>query len=626
MLPATLGFLSSEAQAQQFWRTDGTSGNWATDANWGASPLPTGGSAWVSGSNVQFNANSDATFATTTVGNVTLADGVTVIVSQAGTLSTGSASARTYDIGTGSTLTWTAQSVSTSANQAGFIKTGAGTWNIGAQGNAYNATNSGFTLNAGTVIVSGNNSFGGANSLLTINGGTIQSSGTRTYANSAITIGGNFINSGTGNATFSGTVSLGSATRTITNSIASGSRTYSGVISGASGSGLTFEGSGAGETAISNAANTFTGDINVNGGEVRFTSDGSMGNAANDIIIDGGRFSKASDATTVTLGAGRAISIGDGAGTSISSPGTGTLVYNGVITNKTGETGSWAKQGGGTLELGGASTYTGSTAINNGFVKLTTGNNRLPTGTVVSLGQAASANLGTLDLNGYNQTIAGLNSTTGTNAGSSTNVVTSATASTLTINASTSTTHVYSTGTVTNSGIISGSISVVKDGDGTQVFGGANTYTGITNVNDGILLIEGSHTGGGDYTVGSGGVIGGNGSISSSLSFASGAGFLFNPLSTLTVNGASVSFVNFSITDLMGLDSSVSIDTYTLMDGTATFDFTNVANLGLANAVSIGGGKSAYLESGSLRLVVIPEPTAALLGGLGFIVFLRRRR
>jgi len=66
--------------------------------------------------------------------------------------------------------------VSASANQAGFIKNGDGIWNIGAQPNAYNAANSGFTLNAGTVIVSGNSSFGGANSLLTINGGTIQSS------------------------------------------------------------------------------------------------------------------------------------------------------------------------------------------------------------------------------------------------------------------------------------------------------------------------------------------------------------------------------------------------------------------------------------------------------------------
>lgn len=401
-------------------------------------------------------------------------------------MSTGSSSARIYDIGAGATLNWTTQNVSTSANQAGFIKNGDGIWNIGAQGNAYNAANSGFTLNAGTVIVGGNNSFGGANSLLTINGGTIQSSGTRAYTNN-IVIGGNFINSGTGNATFSGTVALGSDTRTITNSLTSGSRTYSGVISGASGSGLTFNGSGAGETNITNASNTFTGDININGGEVRFTTNGSLGNSANDIIIDGGRFSKASDATTVTLGAARTIAVGDGVGTGISSPGSGTLIYNGEIANKSGETGSWAKQGGGILELGGVSTYTGNTAINNGTVRLTTGNDRLPTTTTLTLGQAASENLGTLDLNGRNQQVAGVSSVTGTSAAVNNNIITSSTPATLTLGGSGS--YSYGDGTAANSGVITGAIALLKSGLGTQTLGDSNTYSGGTTLTGGSLNV-----------------------------------------------------------------------------------------------------------------------------------------
>jgi fibronectin-binding autotransporter adhesin len=627
ILTAALGFLSSEAQAQQFWRTDGTSATW-TGASWGTSGAGPFTTAWTSGSSVRFTQNSTATFATTTVGNVTVDAGKTVTVSQAGTLSTGSASARTFDIGTGATLTWITQNVSASANQAGFIKNGDGIWNIGAQGNAYNTSNSGFTLNAGTVIVSGNNSFGGANSLLTINGGTIQSSGTRGYTNN-IVIGGNFTNSGTGNATFSGTVGLGSATRTINNDTASGSRVYSGVISGASGSGMTFTGTGAGQTYIGNAGNTYTGTISILGSEVGFASNGALGNTANTIAIDGGRLtstSTAGSAVTSTWSSTHGIQVGDTAGTSISvQGGAGDLTYDGVISNVSGKTGSWAKQGSGILRLGGISTYTGTTAINNGILRLTTGSDRLPTGTVVSLGQAASANVGTFDLNGRNQTIAGLNSTTGTNASVSTNVVTSAAASTLTINASTSTTHVYSSGTAANSGVISGAVSFVKEGEGTQVLGGANSYTGTTGVNAGILLIEGSHTGGDSYTVDNNGAIGGNGSINSSLFIAAGGGFVFNPLSTLMVNGASVTFGGFSITDLIGLDGTVLADTYTLIDGTATIDFTNIANVGSDFAVAIGGGKSAYFESGSLNLVVIPEPSAALLGGLGMLVLLRRR-
>ncbi len=395
--------------ADEYWRTDGTTGGTWTSTYWNiGSANATGGTGWTSGNNAVFTANSTLTFATTTVGNITVADGVTVTVSQNGTLSTGGA-ARTINVGTGSLLSWATQSVSTSASQAGFIKTGAGTWNIGAQGNAYHATNFGFTLNEGTVIVSGNNSFGGANSLLTINGGTIQSSGGRTYANN-IVIGGNFEQTGTGNATFSGTVALGSATRTITNNTTSGSRVFSGVISSTGTAGMTFAGTGAGQTYIGNSSNSFTGTITINGSEVGFANNGAYGNAANTIVLDGGRLSAASTsggASTYTLASTHNIQIGATAGTSISTVSGGTLTYDGIISDKAGATGSWAKQGSGTLALGGVSTFTGDTSINNGTVQLTTGSNRLPTGTTVSLGQAASTNLGTLDLNGQSSRLPG---------------------------------------------------------------------------------------------------------------------------------------------------------------------------------------------------------------------------
>jgi hypothetical protein len=74
------------------------------------------------------------------------------------------------------------------------------------------------------------------------------------------------------------------------------------------------------------------------------------------------------------------------------------------------------------------------------------------------------------------------------------------------------------------------------------------------------------------------------------------------------------------------LTNAVAEGTYTLINGTAIFNFANVSNFGLANAYDLGGGKSAYFQSGSMNLVVIPEPRAALLGGLGMLVLLRRRR
>jgi fibronectin-binding autotransporter adhesin len=484
-------------------------------------------STYTANNNVTFSSGSYSFAgmgATVNVGNVTVNSGVTVNFPSIGSTFATSGSVRTFDIGSGGLFDFQSQSISTAAG-TGFIKSGAGVFALG--GAAYTG---GFTLNAGTVILRGVNAMGSGGAL-TLNGGVVAGSATRDLTGkytTGITVGGNVqfgeftsvvsIANDTANLTFSNAVGLGGGTRTFTLGN-KGTVTFSGVISNGA---LNF-GAAAGADAsvssngrfdITNSANTFTGNINIDGPEVRFSADGSLGNSANDIIIDGGRFSKASDATTVTLGAGRDVYVGDGAGTSISSPGSGTFVINSGILNKTAETGSLSKQGGGVLELGGVSTYSGNTAINNGTVRLTTGNNRLPTTTVLSLGQAASTNLGTLNLNGFNQEVAGLQSTAGTNAGASDNTVTSATAATLTVNNSSN--HTYGSNTAANSGVITGSISLVKQGAGTLTLGDANTYTGSTTVSAGALLVNGSLASGSAISVNAG-TLGGNGAAAGTV-------------------------------------------------------------------------------------------------------------
>jgi len=68
---------------------------------------------------------------------------------------------------------------------------------------------------------------------------------------------------------------------------------------------------------------------------------------------------------------------------------------------------------------------------------------------------------------------------------------------------------------------------------------------------------------------------------------------------------------------------------YTLIDGLADIDFTNISNFGRENAVVLGDGKSAFFRSGSLVVEVVPEPSSLMLAGLGGVLAagyaLRRR-
>ena len=623
------------------------------------------------------------------IGNITVSSGVNVNFTAASGTVSGNGSVRTIDVASGATIDFNTQAFSTAAGN-GWIKSGAGV--LALAGGGYTG---GFRLDAGTAIARGVDAFGaGGSNILTLNGGTIASNATRSFANTkyggGIVIGGNVqfgelatvvsLASSSSNLSFANNVNLGSAARTLTQGN-NGVNTFSGVISNTSG-GLTFAANSGtdGRFEITNTTNTFTGDINVNGGEVRFTTNGSMGNAANDIVIDGGRFSKANDSTTVTLGAGRTIAVGDGVGTGISSPGSGTLIYNGEIANKSGETGSWAKQGGGILELGGVSTYTGDTAINNGTVRLTTGNDRLPTTTTLTLGQAASANLGTLDINGFNQQIAGVSSVTGTNAALNNNIITSANPATLTLGGSGS--YSYGDGTATNSGIITGAIALLKSGLGTQTLGDVNTYTGGTTISGGTLNVtngSGSATGTGALTLDSTGTLSGTGIIAPAIntninlngSLIVGDTTLGSPVAssiTLTTSGSGVtttsttSLFHFDLFTRIGganplgsaadyiklpgtlnntsvgpnlgtivITNRTGSSTFALGDSWHLFDFTgggtitddfnvDYTNLGLS------GDLIGQFDRLSGTFSIVPEPSRTLFLALGLLTLTLRRR
>ncbi|MFN9211419.1 MAG: autotransporter-associated beta strand repeat-containing protein [Betaproteobacteria bacterium] len=125
------------------------------------------------------------------------------------------------------------------------------------------------------------------------------------------------------------------------------------------------------------------------------------------------------------------------------------------------------KVGTGTLVLGGASTYTGDTTIQQGTLRLA-GSDRLPTGT------ALTVNSGQFDLGGFAQTVGAVTLA----AGSIDN-------GTLT-----GTSYEVQSGSV--GAVLAGSGSLTKSGSGTVTLSGANTYTGTTTVSTGTLALSGS--------------------------------------------------------------------------------------------------------------------------------------
>jgi autotransporter-associated beta strand protein len=410
-------------------------------------------------------------------------------------------------------------------------------------------------------------------------------------------------------------VALGNATRTINNTTSSGSRSYTGIISGATGSGLTFTGAGIGQTFIGNTNNSFSGPIAITGGEVVFNNNGAFG-ATTSITLDGGRLTIGSDSsgtaiTNATIASSRNIYVGSTAGTSLSvSKSNGVTTYNGVIADKASSTGLLAKQGAGTLVLGGVSTYTGGTAINNGTLKLDAGINRLPTGTVVSLGTAGANNIGALDLNGQNQQIAGLISMVGTNTNTATkNTVTSASAAVLEINVASGTTNSYGAGTVANSGVITGSLSLTKSGYGTQVFGDANTYSGSTSVYGGTLAVNGSLLNSGSVVVNANGFLGGSGKVGAITGAGTvGPGNSPGILTATSVNPTAGTDFKFEFTSLSPTYTSATASGNDLLHLTAASPFAG-GTFTSGNIVSI------YLNSATITASLLAGTNTTFSGG-----------
>ncbi len=360
---------------------------------------------------------------------------------------------------------------------------------------------------------------------------------------------------------------------------------------------------------------TFTSGVTGDDNRIRLDNIGGGSNQGRALTFaaDSGNASitVAAGATApITLGPTNFGSMTLGSDLDIVHNGSGTLLFSRSIS---GAGRSLTKTGSGTMVLGVAMTYTGTTSVNGGTLELGA---RLASGSSLSIGG------GSFDMKGSSQTTKALAAFAITSG----SIFSSTVSSTLT-----AATYSLSGGTV------GGGIGPFALGAGTMTVSGSTTLNapaaaGVININSGTLTLgsSGSFTGAtaaiavasgasldavtpGGFSLVSGQTLGGAGTIVGDLLFGSGSKIAFSTSNTLTISSGTASFAaGFGIDDLVGLDgNTVAENTYTLLAGTV--DPLNLDNVGFANRVSIGGGKEAYFAAGSLQVLVVPEPA---LGGI----------
>lgn len=92
-------------------------------------------------------------------------------------------------------------------------------------------------------------------------------------------------------------------------------------------------------------------------------------------------------------------------------------------------------------------------------------------------------------------------------------------------------------------GAVNDLLALAKEGAGTQILSGSNTYTGVTNVNGGVLQIDGAKSGGGAVAVKSAATLAGSGSVNGATTVEAG-GFVApgnDGIGTLTLASATLS-------------------------------------------------------------------------------------
>lgn len=419
-------------------------------------------------------------------------------------------------------------------------------------------------------------------------------------------------------------VALGNVTNNVISLDGAGNITISSVISG-SGKKLTLSGTGTGALTLS-GANTFSGGLTINAGtKLNINNAAALGTGA--FTISGGTIDNSSAAAITnsnnnvqnwngdfTFTGTKDLNLGTGAVTLGASRTITTTAGNFTVGGIIGDSGTGfglTKTGAGTLVLSGANTYTGTTSISNGALKLGA-SNVIADVVNVAINAIAGATA-TFDLNDNNEALgfitfggAAATSTSNLSTGAGTltlggdltydatnNPLGSTLSGTALALGASRTFNIGDSSTATSDLSVSASItgsgfSLTKSGAGTLALSGNNTYSGGTTVNAGTIAANSATAlGTGITTINSGATV-------AVGAFTIGSNFTINFGGTLTGTGASS-----ALGGIINGPGGTLAGTLAIASGGSVAPGSSPGLLNIAGAVTFNSGSRYTWELGA---------------------------
>ncbi len=523
------------------------------------------------------------------------------------------------------------------ANALGIEKLGTGTLSLSGNSNYTGTT----TVTAGTLTVNSGAAIGAATSNLVVNGGTLNlNNAAQTVANLSGTggeinlgSGHNLTVNGSANSTWTGNISLPAGNATITTgtnllTIGEGNVTWNNTLSLGSNT-LTFNTVGAplntpvflpgGYTLdpaniVINSTITGTGGITKTGtGTLSLIAGAAGGNTfTGDLVITGGKVIADSNANTPAVNSnqiyiGNAGSSGGGINATLQ---IGQLASSPAANNNIGTFNPATNASASSLTIYADGAFNMNNA-SNGFVNLTLKGGLIDGGTLNSALLTVTGGITTL---AHTQTAKIQNGNLGMSANNFTFTIGSGASSGVDFQVD----DIVQNGVGYTGG--SAGTSMVKAGDGKLVFsglGGANTYSGITNVSAGILNIQSATALGqvgsflGDL---SNGTVVGSGA---QLQLEKSAGMTIG-IESLTLNGSGIGANNDGA--LLNLVGNNTLNGYVYLNTDSRINAASGTTLTIANTGGVNNSIMNGLGGGGQNLTFGGNGNTTVNGGISSLI------